>query len=97
MDRGRLVALDTPAGLRRAVAREVRFSTLPPVGREAASAALGEVDVENDGTLVWHVEPTPERIAQLSSWLVAQGALLTELRAGSRSLEQAFLSLTDPV
>ena len=97
MDRGRLVALDTPAGLRRAVAREVRFSTLPSVGREAASAALGEVDVENDGTLVWHVEPTPERIAQLSSWLVAQGALLTELRAGSRSLEQAFLSLTDPV
>jgi hypothetical protein len=49
---------------------------------------------ENDGTLVVHIEPTPEKIAQLTAWLATQNALLTELRAGSRSLEQAFLSLT---
>jgi hypothetical protein len=52
------------------------------------------VDHENDGTLVVHVEPTPARIATLTAWLAGQEALLTELRAGSRSLEQAFLALT---
>jgi hypothetical protein len=40
------------------------------------------------------VEPTPTRIAELTTWLATQGVLLTELRAGSRSLEQAFLLLT---
>jgi len=54
----------------------------------------GAVDHENDGTLVVHVEPTPARIAALTTWLANQDVLLTELRAGSRSLEQAFLTLT---
>jgi hypothetical protein len=49
---------------------------------------------ENDGTLVLHLEPSPVRIAELTAWLAAQNVLLTELRAGSRSLEQAFLTLT---
>jgi hypothetical protein len=34
-------------------------------------------------------------VARLAAWLAATGVLLTELRAGSRSLEQAFLALTD--
>ena len=41
------------------------------------------------------VEPTPARIAELSAWLVTQNALLTEFRAGRRSLEQAFLTITE--
>jgi ABC-2 type transport system ATP-binding protein len=98
MDHGRLVALDSPSGLRHAVANEVRFACQPAVGEEQAAAALGlargAVERENDGTLVLHVEPTPERIAELTAWLASQHSLLTELRAGSRSLEQAFLALT---
>jgi ABC-2 type transport system ATP-binding protein len=95
---GCLVALDTPAGLRHAVASEVRFSTRPAVAEDVLAAALdlprSAVERENDGTLVLHVEPSPRRIAELTAWLASQNALLTELRAGSRSLEQAFLALT---
>jgi ABC-2 type transport system ATP-binding protein len=98
VDRGRLVALDSPAGLRHAVANEVRFATEPPVQEEEVAAALGLraglVERENDGTLVVRVEPSPHRIAELAAWLAGRGVLLTELRAGSRSLEQAFLTLT---
>jgi ABC-2 type transport system ATP-binding protein len=98
VDHGRLVALDTPAGLRQASAKEIRFVSEPPVSEEAVALAMdlprAAVDHENDGTLVVHVEPTPARIALLSDWLARQNTLLTELRAGSRSLEQAFLTLT---
>jgi ABC-2 type transport system ATP-binding protein len=98
VDRGHLVALDTPAGLRHGVANEVRLGTVPRVTEEAIAAALelplGAVESENDGTLVLHMEPTPARIAELTAWLASQNVLLTELRAGSRSLEQAFLTLT---
>jgi ABC-2 type transport system ATP-binding protein len=98
MDRGRLVALDSPSALRQSVAREVRLSTTPPVAPEALALGLGlppaAVEAEHDGTLVLRAEPTPELVAGVASWLATQGVLLTELRAGSRSLEQAFLALT---
>jgi ABC-2 type transport system ATP-binding protein len=98
VDHGRLVALDTPAGLRHAVANEVRFVCVPPVDEASVAAGLGVarscLDVENDGTMVLRVEPSPQVIAQLTAWLASQNVLLTELRAGSRSLEQAFLTLT---
>jgi ABC-2 type transport system ATP-binding protein len=98
VDRGRLVALDSPAALRRGVANEIRLTTQPSVPEHAVAAAMGlpddAVQRENDDTLVLRVEPTPARIAQLTAWLATQGALVTELRAGSRSLEQAFLTLT---
>jgi ABC-2 type transport system ATP-binding protein len=101
VNRGRLVALDSPAGLRQAVANEVRLATRPGVAEDALAAALnlplGAVECENDGTIVLHIEPTPARIAELTTWLASQNVLLTELRAGSRSLEQAFLTITgDP-
>jgi hypothetical protein len=68
------------------------------VGEDEVASGLDlprrRVERENDGTLVIHVEPTPQTIAALATWLSSQGALLTELRAGSRSLEQAFLALT---
>jgi ABC-2 type transport system ATP-binding protein len=94
----RVVALDTPAGLRHAVAQEVRFATNLYVSENAVAAALdlpqSAIERENDGTLVVRAEPTPSRIAALTAWLATQDVLLTELRAGSRSLEQAFLTLT---
>jgi ABC-2 type transport system ATP-binding protein len=98
MDHGRLVALDSPASLRQTVANELRFATDPFVRESEVAAALAlpleAVERENDGTLVLHAEPSPQRIAELASWLARRGILLTELRAGSRSLEQAFLTLT---
>jgi ABC-2 type transport system ATP-binding protein len=98
VDRGRLVALDTPAGLRHAVADEIRVHTRPVLEQHELAMGLGlsprQVVRENDGTLVLHVEPTPAIVADLAAWLAGRGVLLTELRAGSRSLEQAFLTLT---
>jgi ABC-2 type transport system ATP-binding protein len=99
VDRGKLVALDAPATLRQAVANEIRFATQPLQDQDTVARALQlpatQVERENDGTLVLHVEPSPTRIAELTAWLATQNVLLTELRAGSRSLEQAFLALTD--
>lgn len=99
VDRGRLVALDSPAKLRQAVANEIRFVTEPALSESAIAEALGlsthVVERENDGTVVLRIEPTPTRVAQLAAWLASEGALLIELRAGSRTLEQAFLALTD--
>jgi ABC-2 type transport system ATP-binding protein len=96
--RGRLVALDSPAGLRHAAANEVRLQTLPQVSPHAVAEGLAlpptSVVRENDGTLVLHVEPSPALLARLAVWLQAQDVLLTELRAGGRSLEQAFLAIT---
>jgi ABC-2 type transport system ATP-binding protein len=40
LDHGRLVALDSPAGLRQAVAREIRFATSPDVRESAVATAL---------------------------------------------------------
>jgi ABC-2 type transport system ATP-binding protein len=98
VDHGKLVALDSPSGLRHAVADEIRFHTRPVLEEDEVATGLGlspgQVARENDGTLVVHVEPTPRAIAELAAWLATREALLTELRAGSRSLEQAFLDLT---
>jgi ABC-2 type transport system ATP-binding protein len=95
---GRLVALDTPSGLRHAVSREVRFTTSESVSESGLSAALrlppSAVTREVGGGYVLRTEPTPQTLAELTAWLAAQNVLLTELRAGSRSLEQAFLTLT---
>ena len=97
IDRGRLVALDSPAGLRRAIAHEIRFATQPPVSANDVAAALRvPVELDHDGSLVMRAEPTPTQIAELADWLASKQLLLTELRAGSRSLEQAFLSLVKP-
>jgi ABC-2 type transport system ATP-binding protein len=95
IDRGQLVALDTPAGLRQVSHAEVRFATSPRVSREAVAAALGlAVSTEGDGSLVIHAPPSPELIARLATWLSAERVQLVDLHAGSRSLEQAFLALT---
>jgi ABC-2 type transport system ATP-binding protein len=98
VDRGKLVALDSPEGLRRSVAHEIRFLTQPILSAQHVAAGLGLpsslVERENDGTIVMRVEPTPALVAELTAWLAAQNALLTELRAGGRSLEQAYLTLT---
>jgi ABC-2 type transport system ATP-binding protein len=37
---------------------------------------------------------TPTLVAALTAWLRDQGALVSELRAGRRSLEDVFLRLT---
>jgi ABC-2 type transport system ATP-binding protein len=98
IDRGRLVALDTPRGLRGTVGDQIRFLASPPVAPDAVAAALelptSVVERDSHGALIVKAEPTPTLISTLASWLAREGVLLLELHAGSRSLEQAFLALT---
>jgi len=99
IDRGRLVALDTPSHLRQVVRHELRLRTDPTVSAAEIAEALAlqpmAVIQENDGTLVVSVEPTPALVSQLAIAFERRGVLISEMRAGSRTLEEAFLDLTD--
>jgi ABC-2 type transport system ATP-binding protein len=97
INQGQLVALDAPERLRQMVQKEMRFRAdqlLDP--REVADALAvrpDTVQVDDDGAVLVQVAPTPELVACLASWLAARNVLLLELHTGSRSLEQAFLSI----
>jgi ABC-2 type transport system ATP-binding protein len=91
MDRGRVLQLDSPAALIRALDAGVRIS-VEPVGLDAATArALRGVDsVEEDAasvTLATH-DPTAV-LAELASRQALQG-----LQVKSATLEDVFLTLT---
>jgi len=99
IDRGRLVACDTPKQLTtHAAADETTFTTVTglPVDELAARLALapGSVREVRPGDYLVDVSATPELVAALTAWLAEQGALVDELRAGRRSLEDVFLRLT---
>jgi ABC-2 type transport system ATP-binding protein len=98
VDRGRLVALDTPRGLiggQADAASVLHFSTRPGLALAPLADLLGgEIREESPGQYTASIEPSPARIASLAAWLRNQGALLTELRLGHRTLEDVFLSLT---
>ena len=108
LDRGRLVALGTPAELTGAGAPRVRFrlsATLADSDAGALTAALradgaaGALAVTHDGTggsyeLVGLADaPDPRLVAALAAWCAGRGLLITELRLGAASLEERYLEL----
>ena len=98
VDRGRLVALDTPRGLRATTQPRLRFASSPPVQPVAVAAALGldagTVSVDERGLVTIGTAPSPALVVRLAAWLAEQGSLVTELHAGTESLEQVYLELT---
>ena len=105
LDRGRLVALGTPAELTGAGAPRVRFRlsvALEPEDAEALAAALvpggaGRVAPSGQGA---HYElrglseaADPRLVAALAGWCAERGILLQELRLGAASLEERYLEL----
>jgi ABC-2 type transport system ATP-binding protein len=99
IDHGRLVACDSPTTLTtHAAADETTFTTIAalPVDALAARLALapGAVAEVRPGDYLVSAPVTPELLAAISTWLAEHGALLRELRAGRRSLEDVFLRLT---
>jgi hypothetical protein len=56
--------------------------------------ATGTVREVRPGDYLVEVAATPAMLAAVTAWLAEQGALLSELRAGRRSLEDVFLRLT---
>jgi ABC-2 type transport system ATP-binding protein len=99
IDHGRLVALDTPAELTtRAAADEMTFAAAPGLDVAALAAALelspGAAREVRPGDYLVDATATPALVAALTAWLRDHDVLVSELRAGRRSLEDVFLRLT---
>jgi ABC-2 type transport system ATP-binding protein len=98
IDRGRLVALGTPAELTRAgpPRSEMRFGASGGIDVAALSAALGVgVREERPGEYAVGAPGTPELVARLTAWLADCGITIADLRVGRATLEDVFLKLTE--
>ncbi|HLZ24001.1 MAG TPA: ABC transporter ATP-binding protein [Ktedonobacterales bacterium] len=99
LDKGELIALDTPAGLTRSqstTTTDVTFTATPGLDLVALGtlpAARGARS-ETAGAYIVETGDAPALLVELTMWLRAQGAELTELRVGKSSLEEVFLRLT---
>lgn len=97
IDHGRLVALDTPAGLTGVQdASVVRF--VAPAGldctRLAQLPSARRAEEVRPGSYLLETAAAPALLAELTAWLRDQGVTLSELRVGHGSLEDLFLRLT---
>ena len=102
IDHGRLVACDTPKELTtHAASDETTFTTVTGLAVDELAARLGlapgSVRELRPGDYLVDATATPELVAAVAVWLAEQGVLLSELRAGRRSLEDVFLRLTGEV
>jgi ABC-2 type transport system ATP-binding protein len=91
--------LDTPKELTtHAASDETTFTTVSglPVDELAVHLGLapGSVRELRPGDYLVAATATPPLLAAVTAWLAEQDALLSELRAGRRSLEDVFLRLT---
>ncbi|MGO8950081.1 MAG: ABC transporter ATP-binding protein [Ktedonobacterales bacterium] len=99
IDRGTLIALDTPAALTRAqstTTTEVYFSGTPGLSLAELSKLPGAGQAREEASGKYAIETTDARalLAGLTSWLLQKQADLTELRVGRSTLEDVFLRLT---
>jgi ABC-2 type transport system ATP-binding protein len=99
IDHGRVVACDTPTALTtHAAADETSFSAAPGLDVDGLAGELaiasGAVREIRPGDYLVETAATPELVATLAAALRDRGVLLSELRAGRRSLEDVFLRLT---
>ena len=99
MDGGKLIALDTPAGLTRSqstTTTDVHFRATPgldvaALGKLPAARAARE---ETAGRYAIETGDARALLVELTTWLRDKGADITELRVGRSSLEDVFLRLT---
>ena len=97
LHRGAVVADGTPEELMRSGGPndDIRFGAAPGLDLAGLAAATGAPAVETaPGEYRVVAPPTPQRVAAVTGWLAAQNQPLADLRAGRRSLEDVFLSLT---
>jgi ABC-2 type transport system ATP-binding protein len=105
LDRGRIVAIGTPAELAGGAAPAIRFRLAAELAGEdragletrlrgvdgAAAARL--VDEGGSRYVIAGVPPTPGLVAALGGWCGERGLLVVELRSGGASLEERYLEL----
>ena len=102
IDRGRLVALGSPAELTAGAVPRLRFRlavALSDADREALGARLADgrratlVDEGGGRHRLDGLEPDPAVIERLGDWCAEHGVLLQELATGGGSLEDRYLEL----
>jgi ABC-2 type transport system ATP-binding protein len=97
IDHGRLIALDTPAGLTGVQdANVVRF--VARAGLDCTQLATlhfaRKAEEIRPGSYLIETDSAPALLAELTAWLRDQQITLSELRVGHGSLEDLFLRLT---
>jgi ABC-2 type transport system ATP-binding protein len=96
IDRGRVVAIDTPAGLAESVGagQRMRFRPSRPV-EDADLLALPEVDtVTRHGDQV-ELAGDAQLVQAVTTWLARRQIIAQGLRVDQASLDDAFITLTD--
>jgi ABC-2 type transport system ATP-binding protein len=95
LDRGRIAALDTPAGLVAAAGAEyrMRFRPTGPLDERSLTAVPGVTTVTRRGSQV-DVAGTGDFAAALTAELGRRQVLVADLRIEGRSLESAYVALT---
>jgi len=98
MDRGRVVALDSPAGLVRSQPSPHRVTvTLSGASDSASLAALDAVSGVSEGAngaRILHSSDSAATVSALMRWLSDNNARLAALEVASANLEDVFLSIT---
>ena len=98
MDRGKIVALATPADLVRSLPAPYRISLGLDNGRGTdgleSLACVSEMLRDRDGNAVLHSSDSAATIPALMDWVSSTGARITHLEVTPANLEDVFLSLT---
>ena len=98
MDRGRIVAIDAPGALVRALPSPYQVTVGlegdSPTEGLASLAAVTEVVEGTDGNVTLHSSDSATTIPALMAWLSQTGSVLTQLEVNTRNLEDVFLALT---
>ncbi|HEV2342640.1 MAG TPA: ABC transporter ATP-binding protein [Actinocrinis sp.] len=95
IDRGRVVALDTPAGItnRAGGGQRLRFRPSAPVPDEDLRALTSVTSVSRHGALI-EIEGGPDVIQEVTSLLAHRQIIAGELRIEQSTLDDAFVFLT---
>ncbi len=95
LDRGRIAALDTPAGLVDLVGAQyrVRFRPLAPLDDQSLTVLPGVTNVARHGTQV-DVTGTGDFASAVTAELARRQVIVADLRIEGRSLDSAYVALT---
>jgi len=95
LERGRIAALDTPAGLvdRAGGEYRVRFRPMAPLAEQSLTALPGVTSVTRHGTQV-DVTGTGDFASAVTAELARRQVVVADLRIEGRSLDSAYVALT---